>query len=89
VVAVEIEASSAIQAVRAEGLREVRLEGHVAHLLVEPWSGTLVIDADLEAKQQGRAALAPGATHGTLTYTKPRPTPPRRRNELQDDPYGR
>jgi serine/threonine-protein kinase len=88
-VAVEIQSSSVIRAVRAEGLREVRLDGHVARLMVDPWSGTLVVDADLDGRQRGRTTLAEGATHGTLTSVKPAALPPARRSELQDDPYGR
>jgi hypothetical protein len=88
-VAVDVEADSIIRAVRAEGLREVRLDGKVAHLVVEPWSGALTVDAELAGNKRGRGVLAPGVTRAKLASAKPPVVATPRRSELQEDPYGR
>ncbi|AKU96896.1 Serine/threonine protein kinase [Labilithrix luteola] len=98
-VVVELRAESPILSVQTSGMRGLELHGKTARLVVEPWSGELVVEARLENKRDARARVSFNGSHSAMLSTapagpatggskwkKPAAAQP---DELQESPYAK
>lgn len=95
-VVVELKADFPIVSVQTTGMRGLELHGKSARLVVEPWSGDLVIEARLENKRDARARIAFNGAHAATLSTGPAAGSPKWKkpaaaqpDELQESPYAK
>jgi|GEM_PF-1061989 len=85
-IALELSAEATIESVRVPGLLRAELAGLRAKVWVQPWAGSLAIDATLAGNKKATAtATFTGPRQLTLTRGKKAADPGRR--ELQGSPY--
>jgi serine/threonine-protein kinase len=94
-VVVSLTADSPIESVRVQGSKRVDIAGKTAMVTLDPWTGSLKIEATLENGKHAEAKLEPGETTGKLatakksaTITTTTATATTARPDLQGNPYG-
>jgi len=90
-VELDLTADGPIESLRASGMKRMEISGASARAALEPWTGTLKVEATLEGGKKVFASVDSGKTSAHLdvkTHGAVATPPPTNKPDLQGNPYG-